>query len=351
MQEHVKSIVAWSAAGAAAVIAVRAVTRYARSIRLDGKSVFITGGARGLGLVLAREFAREGARIAICGRDADELERAEHDLRQRGAEVITVRCDVTDRADVDRAVDSVLKIFGTIDILVNNAGLIQVGPFEEMTVDDFEATLRTHFWGPLYTTLAVLPAMRRRGMGRIVNISSIGGRISVPHLLPYSASKFALTGLSEGLRAALAQENIHVTTVLPGLMRTGSPINALFKGQNRAEYAIFSISDSIPILSISAERAAQKIVNACRHGDAELTISLPAKLAGWFHGLFPGLTADALGVVNRILPGPGGVGARNTAGRDSTSILAPSWATYLSDQAAVQNNEVASMNRPAQART
>src|SRR5204863_5194639 len=123
---------------------------------------------------------------------------------------------------------------------------------------------------PLFTTLSVLPAMRRQGEGRIVNISSIGGKIAVPHLLPYDASKFALTGFSEGLRAELLKDGIYVTTVCPGLMRTGSPRNADFKGQHEAEYAWFSIGDSLPGMSMSAEAAAERIVTAFRQGEAEV---------------------------------------------------------------------------------
>jgi NAD(P)-dependent dehydrogenase (short-subunit alcohol dehydrogenase family) len=344
MRSLTKDILTWTAVGGGALLAVRAMARYSRSIRLQGRTVLITGGSRGLGLVLAREFAREGARVAICARDPDELGRAEADLKERGAHIMAVRCDVTVQESVRQAVESVMDDFGPVDILVNNAGVIQVGPFEEMTVDDFENALRTHFWGPLYTTLAVLPSMRERKMGRIVNISSIGGKISVPHLLPYGASKFALTGLSEGLRAELTKDGILVTTVLPGLMRTGSPINALFKGHHRAEYALFSISDSIPLLSVSAELAARQIVVACRYGDAELIISWPAKLAARFHGLFPGLAIDILGLADRLLPGQGGAGAMNVRGADSTSSLSPSLLTTLSDRAAVRNNEVRDAN-------
>src|SRR5207302_995684 len=148
-------------------------------------------------------------------------------------------------------VDEVLDRFGRLHVLINNAGVIQVGPMEEMTLADYEDTMQTHFWAPLFTTLSVLPALRRQGEGRIVNISSIGGKIAVPHLLPYSASKFALTGFSEGLRAELLKDGIYVTTVCPGLMRTGSPRNADFKGQHRAEYAWFSISDSLPFFSMA----------------------------------------------------------------------------------------------------
>ncbi len=339
MNDQVKKILPWAIAGGASLLAIQALVRYRRTISLERRAVMITGGSRGLGLVIAREFARHGARIALCARDDDELDRAASDLAGRGAHVITVCCDVSRQDSVDQAVRTVMDEFGEIDILVNNAGIIQVGPFEDMNVEDFEAALQTNMWGALYTTLAVLPGMRERRMGRIVNISSIGGAVSAPHLLPYGVSKFAIRGLSEGLRAELGKYGILVTTVLPGLMRTGSPINALFKGHHRAEHAIFSISDSIPLLSVSAEMAASQIVSACRHGDAELVISLPAKLAAAFHGLFPGLTADILGLVDRFLPGPGGT-RENIPGRDSKSALSPSILTKLSDDAAHRNNEL-----------
>jgi short-subunit dehydrogenase len=183
--------------------------------------------------------------------------------------------------------------------------------------------------------------MRQRGFGRIVNISSIGGKVSVPHLLPYCASKFALTGLSEGLRAELLEDGIHVTTVIPGLMRTGSPRHAQFKGQHRAEYAWFTLGDSLPGFSTSAEHAARRIICALRYGDAEVTLTLPAILATRFHGLFPGLMADLMGVVHRLLPGPGGIGKQKVEGRESGSWAAPSLATLLTERAAQRNNEVA----------
>jgi len=225
-------------------------------------------------------------------------------------------------------------------VLVNNAGVIQVGPLEVMTLEDFEQAMAVHFWGPLYTTCAVLPQMRARRDGRIVNISSIGGRLGIPHLVPYSASKFALVGLSDGLRAELAKDNIVVTTVCPGLMRTGSPRNATFKGKHRAEYAWFSISDALPVFSIQAERAARQIVTACKRGQAELVITTQAVLAVKFRALFPEATADILALANRLLPGPGGIGRKRAKGKESESALAPSILTTLSDWAARRNNEV-----------
>jgi len=340
MNERERDVLAVAAAGLGALLAVRAVVRRWREYDLKDKTVLITGGSRGLGLVLAREFAREGARIAICARDTEELERARRDLKQRGAQVLAVPCDVTDRAQVFELAQSVREHFGGIDVLVNNAGVIQVGPFEVMTLEDYEEAMRVHFWGPLYTMLAVLPEMQKRRAGRIVNISSIGGKISVPHLVPYSASKFALVGLSEGLRAELQKDGVLVTTVCPGLMRTGSPRNAIFKGQHRAEYAWFSISDSLPVTSMNAERAANQIIDACKRGDAEVVLTIQAQLAVKFHGLFPGLTADMLGIVNRLLPGPGGIGRRRAKGKDSESAVAPSLLTALSEAAARHNNEI-----------
>jgi NAD(P)-dependent dehydrogenase (short-subunit alcohol dehydrogenase family) len=322
---------------AALVVAKRFL---APSYTLAGKRVLITGGSRGLGLLLAREAVRQGARVAICGRDARTLRHARDDLAALGGDALAIACDVTDRADVREAVRSLHDQWGGVDVLINNAGVIQVGPMETMTIDDYRQAVETHFWGPLFTILEVLPHMRRRGEGRIVNVSSIGGKISVPHLLPYSASKFALVGLSEGLRAELSKDGITVTTVCPGLMRTGSPRNADFKGNHRAEYAWFSISDALPGASMSGERAARQILAACCRGDAEVILSLPAMVAARVHGLAPGLVSRLMAITHRLLPRAGGAGTRSWKGRDSESAWSPSVLTYLNERAAVRNNEI-----------
>ncbi|HEX5442169.1 MAG TPA: SDR family NAD(P)-dependent oxidoreductase [Pirellulales bacterium] len=337
-QSHGRSLLL-GAAGLAALVVARRLLK-PRLFDLRGKHVLIVGGTRGLGLLLAREAARLGARVAISGRDATTLERARDDLLARGATVLTVQGDVTDPEQARRMVRTVQEQWGRIDVLINNAGVIQAGPMEVMTVDDYRQALETHFWGPLHTILEVLPAMRRRGEGRIVNIASIGGKISVPHLLPYSASKFALVGLSEGLRAELAKDGVKVTTVCPGLMRTGSPRNADFKGKHRAEYAWFSISDALPGASMSAERAARQIIAACRRGDAEIILSLPANMAAKVHGVAPGLVSRVLGWTNRLLPRAGGIGSRSAKGRDSQSAWSPSLLTVLNERAARRNNEL-----------
>jgi short-subunit dehydrogenase len=234
-------------------------------------------------------------------------------------------------------VSEVQEHLGPVDVLVNNAGIIQTGPVESMTLEDFKEAVDTHLWGPLYTTLAVLPEMKQRGEGRIVNIASIGGRVSVPHLVPYSASKFALVGLSDGMRAELAQDGIKVTTVCPSLMRTGSPRNATFKGDHEKEYAWFYVSDSLPGLSVNAERAARRILEGCRRGDAEVLVGLPAKLAAVARTLAPNLTAQLLAHVNRWLPQDGN--PDRFKGSQSETPLTRSWLTELSRRAAERNNE------------
>jgi NAD(P)-dependent dehydrogenase (short-subunit alcohol dehydrogenase family) len=271
-------------------------------ISLEGRVAIVTGGSRGLGLLVAEELARQGCRVALCARDAEELERAEDRLRALGAEALTAVCDVSDAAQVRRFVGIVEQRFGRGDVLVANAGVIQVGPLASQTLADFELAMDVNYWGVVHAALAVLPGMKQRGFGRIATISSIGGRVAVPHLLPYSASKFAVRGFSEGLAAELAGTNIRVTTVLPGLMRTGSPSNALFKGAQGAEFTWFAAADSVPGLTIAAEDAARQVVEALRRGDAEVTLSWPAKLLGLIHDLAPSLTIGLMALTNRLLP-------------------------------------------------
>jgi short-subunit dehydrogenase len=341
MRDGLPSGWAMAACGGAAAWLTWRTYRSIYGYEFRDKTVLITGGSRGLGLVLARQFIAEGARVAICARDAEELDRAFQDLAGRGGRVITVPCDLTVPERVSEMVAVVEQRLGPIDVLVNNAGIIGIGPVEHMRFEDFQKAMAGNFYSALHCTLAVVPGMRGRKRGRIVNITSIGGKVSVPHLLPYSTSKFALVGLSEGLRAELRKDGIVVTTVVPGLMRTGSPRQAVVKGQVRKELGWFSASDALPIFSISAERAARTILRAVRRGDAEVTLSLPAKLAVWLHGVFPGFVSDLNAVANLALPAPGGAGARGVPGKAIVRPPVPKWVTVLNDRAAERNNEIA----------
>ncbi|HTK29667.1 MAG TPA: SDR family oxidoreductase [Vicinamibacterales bacterium] len=324
-------------AGAAAATAARR----RRTMRLKGRVAVVTGGSRGLGLLIARELGRLGARVVLVARDEAELRRAQEALRSEGLDPEALAADVCLEANARRVVLDTVARFGRLDVLVNNAGVITAGPLDHMTVADFEEAMATHFWGPLHTMRAAIPHMREMGGGRIVNISSIGGRVGVPHLVPYCASKFALTGLSTAMRAELRKDGIQVTTVCPGLMRTGSPFNAWFKGRHRQEFAWFAIADSLPLLSIDGERAAARIVDAARHGDAELVISWPAKLAIAATAVMPNIVAAALALVDRVLPRPADKrGNQRRSGWQSVSAWAPSLLTRLSEGPAARNNEL-----------
>jgi NAD(P)-dependent dehydrogenase (short-subunit alcohol dehydrogenase family) len=289
---------------------------------LRGAVALVTGGSRGLGLALSRELVQQGCRVAICARDASELEAARIDLQLQvqefGAEVLAIPCDVSDQTQVAAVVETVTQQYGRIDILINNAGIIVVAPVETLTHADFERVMAVNFWGVLNPTMAVLPAMRARGSGRIVNITSIGGKISVPHLLPYSCAKFAAVGFSEGLRAELADTGISVTTVVPGLMRTGSHLHAEFGGEQQAEYRWFALGASAPYpVAIGTDRAARLIVRAAKRGQADCTYPVSALVAARLSGLLPSATTNVLTLVDRLLPQP----PRQPAGTSSGAAI------------------------------
>jgi NAD(P)-dependent dehydrogenase (short-subunit alcohol dehydrogenase family) len=312
-------------------------TRTARYTLRD-KVAVITGGSRGLGLVLARHICGQGGNVALIARDPDELARAKADLAASGA-VLTIQCDLLVAAQIDSAVRQIIDRFGKIDILINCAGIIEVGPLEHMTREDFECAMRLHFWAPYELVSRIVPEMRRWGGGRIVNISSIGGKVAVPHLAPYSVSKFALTAFSDAIRAELAGDNIHVTTVAPGMMRTGSHVNAKFKGKHDIEFAWFSASAGAPLISMNADRAARKILAACRRGQPSLTLTFAARGAILGNALFPNLTGYMMKLVNRFLPGAADEAGNESLAGSQLHRLIPEWVTRLLDRATVRNNE------------
>ncbi len=305
------------AIGAAAGLTLLGAARARiRRRELAGKVVLITGGSRGFGLALAREFASMGCRLALCARDAEELQRAKGELARGGYDAFTVPCDITEIDQVNGMIDAVRAHYGQLDVLVNNAGEILVSPFADLEVADFERAMAVMFWGIVHTTLAVLPSMKQQGQGKIVNVTSIGGKVSVPHLLSYSCAKAAAVAFSNGLRNEVRQFGIEVTTVVPGLMRTGSHVNAIFKGDAAAESSWFGAAASMPLLSLSAERAARLAVRAVCAGKPEAVLGRPAKILTRAQTLLPGLTAELLRFSNALLPGAGAADGSAHSGRE-----------------------------------
>src|SRR2546423_1762942 len=325
------------------------MARVIRTVRypLHDKVVLITGGARGLGLVLARHIFARGGNVALISRDPPELARAKADLVPPRGKVLTIECDLLDAGQIQSTVRKIIDRFGKIDVLINNAGIIEVGPLEHMTREDFERAMRLHFWAPFELISQIVPEMRIWGGGRIVNISSIGGKVAVPHLAPYCTSKFALTGFSDALRAELARDNIHVTTVAPGMMRTGSHVNAKFKGRHDVEFAWFAASAGAPLISMNADRAARKILAACRRGQPSLTLTFAARGAILGNALFPNLTGYFMKFVNRFLPDAAYENGSQSRVGSELPRRTPNWMMRLADLATKTNNEgvTSSVNR------
>jgi short-subunit dehydrogenase len=314
MNKFAKSATFAIGATAASLLLGAAVNR-ARRRKLAGQVVLITGGSRGLGLALAHEFAKLHCRIALCARDQAELERAQQTLERAGHAVFTTRCDISNQNDVAAMMEAVTRHYGGIDILVNNAGEIMVSALENLEVADFERAMAVMFWGMLYNTLAVLPLMKTKGHGRIVNVTSIAGKVSVPHLLSYSCAKAAAVAFSDGLRNEVRQFGIEVTTVIPGLMRTGSHVNAIFKGDQVAEASWFGAAASMPLLTLSAEHAAQLAIKAICGGKAQTVLGVPAQILSSGQTLLPGFTAELLRLSNALLP-QGSAGRSMRTGRE-----------------------------------
>lgn len=262
----------------------------------------VAGASRGLGLLVARELGERGHRVVICARDEDELLSGAALLKQRGIDVYPRVCDVTDRDQVRAMVADVEATVGPIHTVVTVAGIILVGPLESMPEDSFTDAVNTMLWGPIHLALAVLPQMRARRTGHIGTVTSIGGLVSVPHLLPYSTAKFGAVGFSEGLSAELAGSGVTSTTIIPGLMRTGGHLHAQFAGQQTHEYAWFATAGSLPLVAMDAERAASKMVDAVLAGKPTVILSPLAKIGARVHGLAPATTVRAMGVAARFLP-------------------------------------------------
>lgn len=291
-------------------LAITAVRRR-RGVRLRGKTAVVCGASRGLGRAIARELAARGANVAVCARTKEDVDAVTAELASFGVRVFGDACDLRSSDQTNAFIARASAALGPIDLLVANAATISVAPAAVHGERDYADAMSSIFYTALHPVLSVLPAMRRRGKGNITFITSIGGKIGVPHLAPYSSAKFAVVGLSEALRAELAADGVHVLTVVPGLMRTGSHVHATFEGDAEKEYAWFGASATAPLLTIDADRAAKRVVRAIVRGDSEVSFTPEARIAPFVKSLFPALFSDILGVVGKLLPAPRGDLARD----------------------------------------
>lgn len=287
----------------------------------DPPVALVAGASRGLGLAVCRELVGRGFAVHALARDDAELANAAAILASEfptHAELRTHVCDVSVADDVEATVAAVLAHEGRIDVALHVAGIIQVGPLESMTLGHFQDAVGTMLWGPVHLSLSVLPGMRAARRGRIGIVTSVGGLVSVPHLLPYSVAKFGAVGLAEGLAAELAGTGVTATAVVPGLMRSGGHLHARFAGNAEADYAWFSVGAATPIVSISVERAARRIVDGVLAGRPVVDLTPLTMIGRRVHGLAPATTVRLMRVASRLAPsGPGrastSAGAMDTA--------------------------------------
>ncbi|QBI53514.1 SDR family NAD(P)-dependent oxidoreductase [Streptomonospora litoralis] len=334
-----RTTAAVGAAAAAAAAGAAAWSNRRPVPDISGRTALVTGGSRGLGLLIARELGRAGARVLVVARDGAALDDAVADLRGEGIDAFGLACDLADASEVAALSARVHAEFGGVDVLVNNAGVIRVGPAAAMSEDDVAQAMDVMFWGPFRLTRELLPGLRERG-GHVVTITSIGGRVSVPHLLPYSAAKFAEVALSRGLDAETAGSGVRFTTAVPGLMRTGSHVGAEFTGAPQAEYSWFALAASLPLLSMDAERAARAVVSGALRGRRHLILTPAARLAVVADGLSPGLVQASMRLTARLLPhgASGGVRTGGEAKRGTGALL--DTLTRLNDAASRRFNQI-----------
>jgi NADP-dependent 3-hydroxy acid dehydrogenase YdfG len=190
-------------------------------VTIKGKVAIITGASSGIGYATALALSKDGAKVAIGARRTDRLEQLENEIKKNGGEVLSHKLDVTKKDDCNDFVDQVIKKWGTVDILVNNAGLMPLSFVKNLKVDEWEQMIDVNIKGVLFCTAAVIPQMKEKKAGHIVNISSVAGRIVFPSGSVYCATKHAITAFSEGLRQELsARSNIRITCIEPGAVET-----------------------------------------------------------------------------------------------------------------------------------
>lgn len=253
-------------------------------------TVLITGASQGIGKATTLLFAQQGYDIVLAARQADRLEAVAAEVQALGRNALAVPTDVREPEQVNALVQKALERFGAIDVLINNAGVYLLGSVEDCTLKDWHQIIDTNLWGYIHTIYALLPHFLERGTGIIVNVGSIGGKVPIPYQVPYTASKYAVTGLTESLQAELKPKGIQVCGVHPNFIKTDLMERAIFRGKDeqdaRERHDFVEKALKSPILE-KPEQVAQAIWDAVKHQQSEVMVG-SANVSNAAYKLFPG---------------------------------------------------------------
>ena len=250
---------------------------------LEDRVAIVTGASSGIGEATARELASRGAAVVLAARDEGRIGALGREISASGGRALAVKTDVSDEESVEAMVGEAMAAFGSLDVLVNNAGLGLSGRVAELRADDLRYVFEVNTIGPLNCIQAALPHMGRGG--RIINVSSVVGRRSVPKVGGYCATKFALNALSDALRVELADRGITVTSVYPGTTRTAFRENSRRTGDEKRGWRP---------KGVTPERVAKKVAGAAEKGPRDVYVTLPDRIYVAATMLLPGLTDRAL---------------------------------------------------------
>src|SRR5215212_11155713 len=249
---------------------------------IDGKVAIVTGASSGIGEVTARELARAGAITVLAARRVERLERLQKEIEEMGGQALVVPTDLTDRDQIKNLAETALSVYGRIDILANIAGWAMYDWLEEMSFEDLRRAFDVNVIGMAELTRQVIPTMKRQHSGFILNMSSYASRISFPPLTIYASTKYAVEGLSDGLRRALLPWGITVIRIHPSSV-SGTEFNKKVVRPGRVEYS------SVPIGRISRERLARHIIRLIEKPQRALFISRLYEVPVLLNKLFPGV--------------------------------------------------------------
>lgn len=263
------------------------------------KAVIVTGASSGIGEDVALGFARQGARVALLARRKERLEDLASRITLAGGRAVAISCDVTKRSEIDTAIELVNRAFNRVDILVNSAGLLIPDLVEKIRPEDLERMMNVNLYGALHATQAVIPVMRKQGSGSIINIASLAGRRGVSPLGGYSATKFAMIGLTEALRMEMFGTGIRVSLVTPGVIDTPMTTDARINSEELGAMPMPTF------FKLPPRWVTWAVMTAAAFGLTEVDVPPGASAAEKIASLFPGATDAFLSIGSRMMKAAG----------------------------------------------